>query len=456
MPTTPITCTDDHFEDEDQTKTEVFICASCDAVVPMDDANTGPRGTLLCEDCYNGETVNCDHDRCGEICWREDAVMIPFGRRELFFCSESCARESGYIQCEECGDWGVSGNGYMYEGDYYCEGCYDNLFGTCPNCSEVYPHSELREYEDTEEERYCDRCIECFQRGEDSPHSRNPRRLNINSYGYKPIPLFHGTGPQQGMEIEVDCFPSYEKLEEAAAVLAVNDPEQKNYYLKTDGSLDQGFEIVFHPRDMASWIAYKPNLDFILGTVRDHGGKAFKTDTCGLHIHHENRRISDTHTVRLVSFVYKCRQQIQKVAQRKANTYAQYSWIVDLTGDDLRQVYKSIKYQKAHQNRYSALNLENRNTIETRIFKSTLATDSVLSYLAFNATMFEYFSGKYSPTIGEIIAGSPDSIWADFFHYVKKTVRDQAPGALNLMAYLNHKKLNPTEEAEKAAERIRK
>ena len=94
-------------------------------------------------------------------------------------------------------------------------------------------------YYDEEEDDDGPYCYDCYDRRRD--------RHVIKNYYYKPVPLFYGKGPRYfGVELEIDN--GGESDSNARAILERANVEGKEYaYVKHDGSLDDGFEIVTHP-----------------------------------------------------------------------------------------------------------------------------------------------------------------------------------------------------------------
>src|SRR6188768_1102070 len=131
-----------------------------------------------------------------------------------------------YPTCDQCGTpegaYGPNCNCYDY-----CDTC-DQREYRCRCCGycERYP-CRCNVCEDCD----CDPC-ECRDEG-------------LESYGFKPTPLFHGDGPLfMGLELEVEMGG---RSSRGDAVTAVHDALGDLVYCKEDSSLNTGFEIVTHP-----------------------------------------------------------------------------------------------------------------------------------------------------------------------------------------------------------------
>ena len=180
--------------------------------------------------------------KCGSMNQEEACILVnPNTNQEMYIC-ECCIRYSNlFFRCLECGEnytrnflWG------SFQGDDVCMNCSDEYF-VCPSCTDVYPASERVYYSHTDEEL----CRECMEE-----RCRNVSNL-IEDYYYKPTPIFYGESDENcflGVELEVDnTSGDYDNklIYKAAEQLLDNYCEQ--LYLKRDGSLTRGFEIVTHP-----------------------------------------------------------------------------------------------------------------------------------------------------------------------------------------------------------------
>jgi hypothetical protein len=191
----------------------------------------------------------------------------------------------------------------------------------------------------------------------------------IHDYDYKPAPVFHGTGPLfLGPEIEVET--PYARTEECVQIA-------RSYlgnlgYLKADGSLVNGFEIVTHPMSYEWAMA---NFPWRMLTELSRCG-AMVTDTTGLHVHVSRAAFASCcHTYRWMKFIYRNQRQVETLARRPSNAWAAF------TADDRRAVKHYAK--GAYSARYRAINTGNPDTFELRIFASSLDPTQVQAALGF-------------------------------------------------------------------------
>lgn len=79
----------------------------------------------------------------------------------------------------------------------------------------------------------------------------------IHEYSYRPAPNFYGNGPRFfGVELEIDEGGEYES--KAKKLLNVANRDTENIYIKHDGSLDEGLELVTHPMSLEYQLTKMP------------------------------------------------------------------------------------------------------------------------------------------------------------------------------------------------------
>lgn len=195
-----------------------------------------------------------------------------------------------------------------------------------------------------------------------------------------------------GLELEVVVNSSAFKTSTKAAYIneAVNKTPMGRYcFFETDGSIgSNGFEIVTQPAGMdihADMFKRILTKEFCEGVVSHDAG------TCGLHIHVSRKGLLESQISRIQSFVNDVRNQgfIQKVARRYKSNHCTYE----------AGMAKLKPFPQTSGNRYEAINLQNRETIEFRMFKGTLRYESLMASLEFTNLLIEFcLPGKVSFT----------------------------------------------------------
>lgn len=305
------------------------MCAECGELIPEDRVNYF-NNEAFCEDCYERITVVCDN--CGTRIWRDNA----------------------------------EGNG-VYT---LCSDCYDNCYTTCEDCGRLI-HNEDACYMDDDDYPYC---RDCFEKLND--HA-------IKNYSYKPTPLFYGVGDIfYGVELEVD--KGGEEDYKARQLLDIANEKDERLYIKHDGSINDGFEIVSHPMTL-DYHTNNMNWHEIFEKAIEMDYRSHNTSTCGLHIHCSRSAFGETYEQqevaisRVVYFVEKHWNELVRFSRRTFDNLnrwaARYATISSTTGE----TYKKAKDRRL--GRYVAVNLEPFNTIEFRLFRGTLRHKTFIATL---------------------------------------------------------------------------
>jgi hypothetical protein len=270
----------------------------------------------------------------------------------------------------------------------YCENCRDNL-NYCEDCDEYYVQS-------------CDE------------HSDEYSQV-VHDYSYRPDPIFHSTDKEEnlffGIEIEVEAPTNRGESSEYANRLE----DMELAYLKADGSLQCGFEIVTHPMTHDFYKNEAHELWTTLDNLRsNYGVKSWGTRTCGLHIHISRTGFKNPpHMHRFLNLIYSNEDFYSALAGRSASRWAKFDDVSMAvpTGvdEDGYMQYKSSRSFKdkindgRHTDRYSAVNTQNAATLEMRIFKGSLKPSNVMSQLDLAHASVEYTRNM---TIQEVRSGS--------------------------------------------------
>lgn len=270
----------------------------------------------------------------------------------------------------------------------------------------------------------------------------------IQSYSYRPTYVFSGAEERSkalflGPEIEVEMSNSrihnYDKGQ--AAQIAVDRLGDLGY-LKEDGSLDNGFEIIHHPMTYA-WAMESFPWQML---PELHAAGARGNSRAGIHIHVNRTGFSSPcHIYRWLKFVYRNREMTIAVAGRESGQWAKFDTAnhranhkyfakqqtqrapVPPTSAQEAEIQRRARERRGNElryadnypsdrqrilpleefirdernrferqreyipmDRYSAINVTNPHTFELRIFKSSLKVAEVKSFFAFAASTVEY------------------------------------------------------------------
>lgn len=254
------------------------------------------------------------------------------------------------------------------------------------------------------------------------------RNKPIKSYNYKPETKFYGGGNLfYGIELEIDKGGEFD--ENAQRILDVGNSDGEKIYCKHDGSIEDGFEIVSHAATIDYHLNHFPWKDIMTKAI-EMGYRSHNTSTCGLHIHASREAFGDTYEkqeeviARIVHFVELHWNEILKFTRRTEENINRWAARYGIS----TRAYDTYKNAKdKHMGRYVAVNLENCNTIEFRLFRGTLL------YSTFAATLQlvdEICKDAMTLTDKEIESMS----WSDFVINIPKEKKE-------LIEYLKIKRL---------------
>lgn len=293
--------------------------------------------------------------------------------------------------CEDCGELRDEEETDDLGGCVVCNSCRDSSWRYCDSHDTWY---------------HCDNyCYSCDEDEDEYGSSL------IHDYGFRPAPMFYLTNtinrlePRNtsvtGFELEMEC--EFGDIDDCAQLATDLFPQT---YLKHDGSLDRGFEMVSHPM----------TLDYINGAfdfealrqLADAGMRSARTRTCGLHVHLNKGffRSAPTTAYRFMQMFYRNAEMWRALAGRSNSSYAQW----DLGEQDnmlgyTRSMADSLRtgnYNYFNRDRYVAVNLQPSHTIELRFFKGTLRPLTMQARLQAVHAVAEFaMSTKYKVNIKE-------------------------------------------------------
>jgi len=185
-------------------------------------------------------------------------------------------------------------------------------------------------------------------------------------------PVIDGT---YGLEIEVDDGNHSPELMEYLEEL------KDLIRLKSDGSLNNGFEVVTFPMTLDCHRTLMPYTE-MFQRLHDDGYTSHENSTCGLHIHVGRTAFGNTARSqnpaigRFIWLTEVFKEQIKKFSRRREYRYCQfYGFMANMSP---KQMLKYARDENRHS-RYKAVNLQNAGTVEVRIFKGSLKATTVLA-----------------------------------------------------------------------------
>ena len=308
-------------------------CAICGRACATEEVRSFD-GRLLCPECLEEQTVLCCC--CGVRIWRADNA----GTEAIPLCQTCC--DDHYFHCCGCGALTHEAN-------------------TCYNDSDEYAEYPL-----------CPGCYEAQSRG-------NP----IHDYYYKPTPVFYGEGPRFfGVELEIDG--AGEDRRNARLLLDLGNEEENYLYIKHDGSLEDGLELVTHPMDLEHQLHNVPWKGLCRKALA-LGYKSHQATTCGLHVHISRQAFGehdweqDLAIARVLYFFERHWEELLKFSRRTPRQLERWAARYGYKEQPMEILDHAKK--NCRNGRYTCVNLQNPDTVEFRMFRGTLRPNTIFATL---------------------------------------------------------------------------
>jgi len=297
------------------------------------------------------------------------AVTVTLVRKYAFIHGIKAAKE---LLKESCVNWSMKTQSPIKKWGRYFK-AIDSLALPYP----VQPFSQLITQQQTTQTR------ETFLL------SYSTKATDYFSFKYGKKPAYKRA---MGVELELDELtpPDIAVLKEQLGSHAI---------FKRDGSVSRGVEICTAPAtlDIHKEI-FKPFFEEKKTTLKANAN-------CGLHVHVDKKGLSSVQIAKIVKFMYepKLNQFIETIAGRAANTYCQ-------TGT---RTWEDVLQYPDNSDKYQRVNLVPTNTIEFRLFASTLDYKQFSRCLEFVQAVIDY------TTSGEAPCSIPDMLkQANFENYL--------------------------------------
>lgn len=265
---------------------------------------------------------------------------------------------------------------------YYCDNCNEyhdcnvtdccivvNEYGDnetwCENCTNDYAH-------------YCDVC-ERYE--SDDFECTAGRRELITPYGKSYFDraswLTCGENSENtvffGVELEIggnDDTDDTLNLAQAIVDLFGNSVD-----LKEDGSINDGFEIVFAPMSIAYLRKNIDDFKRLFELINNYGFYGTTDTNCGMHIHFSKSPLNASN-IQTFILMWEAFESHLRVFSRRTNFY--YCDRVIDSSTKLSKFFSADAVSRSN-NHYVSLNLGNSETIECRIFQSTTTLSTFIA-----------------------------------------------------------------------------
>ena len=279
--------------------------------------------------------------------------------------------------CECCGER-ISLKDRVSDGHIQiCRDCYNERYNRCTDCNRLIHSDNTHWYND---DPYCEGCFPC-----------EDEFTFIHDYSYKPCPKFkkcssedYKTVRYYGVELEIDNGGKNDDNAENILCVANGSAYKENdLYIKSDGSLNDGMELVSQPcsikyhRELFYW-------DKIFQCARDSHYVSHNTKTCGLHVHIGRAELGDTveqqeEVISRIMFFFESHwNEMVKFSRRTESQLAKWASRYGYK-DKPKEILDDAKDKG--KIRYRCVNIAPQNTVEIRIFRGTLKLNTFMATL---------------------------------------------------------------------------
>ena len=391
---------------------------------------------------------------CNKRHLKSNGEQIVINGEVQYYC-RNCYRNTELIRCPECGELHTADQMKMIEGKVMCRRCYDAKY-----VKEDINHTIIRrensvvlhQYSgdskvisiDDLKERYpaatrCDFTGEYFLSSNDliavngKKYSKKAIRDAVGGYHsfnragyslmfaqpYEQTDLYFGT--------EIECQG------DLANALYVQQNFGDLVHMERDGSIGEGFEIIFQPMTFKFLKANYNRISTMLTTLAEKGMKSHDTTVCGLHLHISRKAFKDEKAIdRFNAMVTVFKKNMEVLARRKDGHYYRYGSIDGV-------ITKEKIKEKASMGHGVSVNIANSNTVEIRIFRGTLNPKTYMATVELVKNLVEAANDDRDVIVfGELLNGTylPDYVSqrvlkyhqtidmkaeADFSHYDGET-----------------------------------
>ena len=324
------------------------------------------EGMVLCEDCFDEETVVCEF--CGERMWTDNAYYID----DTWMCC-SC-HDNRTFYCDSCHETHLYRDCITDGNIEVCRDCYEDHYYRCEDCDCIVHEDDL--FNDDGE--YL--CYDCY----------NSRTKRIHDYYYKPDPIFHGhprMGRYFGVELEIDGGGESNDSATELLYLANEDVgDEDNIYIKRDGSLCNGMELVSHPASL-EYHMNEMHWQEVMKRAVNLGYRSHQTNSCGLHVHVDRNSLGcsteeqEETIAKILFFVELHWNELFRFTRRSESNICRWAARVGYEKTATEVYNKAKDRSDYHEGRYLAVNLKNTHTIEFRLFRGTLKYNTFIATL---------------------------------------------------------------------------
>ena len=385
-----------------------FICEDCDKAFPIDEMHDGISDDLdrcVCNSC--GESENyfyCDgHERWEDNRWRNTYYVNGLGDCCSDFVADYCH------SCYECGEVWLDDDTtapieYSEEvGSYVCSSCWDeDEHGANPFNPNHYGDIEAST-----------RSLGMVCGYHSSSHTRLKTTFLPDIVdGEKSYPD-EKTNLISGFELEIHNNGSNPTSDAALWVSEQLNADEPYVVFEDDCTISPGMEMISRPASCAEHMRRFDKLTECCAELVHRGFNSHNSNMCGLHIHLNKKYFGNSASkieLAEAKFLYiflKNWENMVRFSRRSRFNWCRKTYKGEGT------TYKDLVKGSAARGHGTAINLQNRNTIEIRLWRGTLNPETLKATFKFTWRLAELVKTKNiceiaSMTFEELLGDDPD------------------------------------------------
>lgn len=387
---------------------------------------------FACTPMHTVEWINQSYSYANYIIDDCDIICDIKGRKrfvlkEAVYICPDCNRKYIYVngyknKCYHCYCITADTNELILKTDAYYDADNNKYYKTkpvekiCPCCGNAYTEEGHTYMKDTVNITICSHCNDKLDRNLDynqqyyngitgiisGYHSNNTKQHLYGLLKDQSAKDFKGFGFELEVDkSDIDC--SYKSLYNNLVAHAIIDNtglEKDEVFFETDGSLDNGFEIISQPHTIAAFYEKTDSWKMMLDILSDATFKSHNAGTCGLHIHvsktwfGSSERQQNFHIGKIYKFFDTYWTDLLKASRRDtSSTYYCDKNATNIKNREENRRHKTESHAWQAQAKYDhdtrhgseshhcALNNSNYSTFEIRLGRGTLNKASFFAWI---------------------------------------------------------------------------
>lgn len=355
-------------------------CINCNTNMELGTDHFNFFGDVYCYDCYSELFSSC------EVCGDTDLyynlhAIFDYNIDSYTYVCDTCLDDAFYCSYHDRLEVHIGVYELTNYNEKICsEALYYGEYSECYTCGDIH-HQDNIHWNDNLEEYQCEACYSEYQNNnkiKEYHHHKDNYEYNMNLINKE---LDNMT---IGFELEIEAG---DKDNNTIVSEIIGTIGEKFIVFEDDSSLREGVELISYPFNNSYFSSYgKEYLKLTLDILNRNNNRSEDTSTCGLHFHVGRKCLGSTreiqgNTIKNIMIVLEYfHEELFIISNRTEETIKRWSsfncWDVPKKELTIEYIEDNINSQYS---RYSALNIENTETIEFRFLKGTLNYNTFMS-----------------------------------------------------------------------------